>query len=525
MNSIEASKAINEILVNKSNKSKCILIDGEWGIGKTYSIENLKVNNLKCISLFGKDDINKIEKDLILQIEFNINEKIKNTKSEMIFNGFKKIASNYNINLDLNSYLDNISIENLQRQDITICIDDIERKSKEISIEKLLGLAERISSKYNLILISNTAKLNDDEKKLFNEFKEKVVDIEIIIDELDDNQIRMILEEYFADKYNLIGESNVNKIINEFRSKDNLCNIRVLNKFIDLLNKVNEEISKIMNSEKFWLNSTLISSCYRVICKKYLNCSNKSADIDNQIEKIMNFDSYNIDFLKDFFDNKREVIKDAYTLMDAYRLNNNQLSLLIEKVISKINNLDLDYFTKQEDVISINEGLHNVIDEKNYTKIDKIDEKLLKIATKLYNPCVNEGIDTFIPKHINNFKDIHETTLKLKDSIECRNIELYEYELKENLEYNFKIKNYNEYRNILVKNLSYKDMFIKTDEFFIKQFEIILHRLEEEFSDSLWDCACGLVKSYGKSIIDKYINNNKDLSLLTKIRIKELNYI
>lgn len=528
MNSIKASKVIEEILKSESKGGRCILINGEWGIGKTYSIENVrKNNNFKYISLFGRDDIKKIEKDLILQIEFKENsKKDKNIRTKVAVEALKKIAENYNFNLDLNAYLDNISIESLDNDDIIICIDDIERKLDDISIEDVLGLSERISTRFDLIIIGNISKLNEQEKIRFKEFKEKVVDFELFIDDLDDEQIKIIIQEFFEKQYDLISKESISQIINEFKKEGNIYNIRILKKFIELIKKVNTEINLIMNEEKFWLNELFIYSCYKVIKVNYLNEQKEYGLLQEQIEKIMNFDSYNIDIIKSFFDREREVIKDAYKLQDAYKLDLNDLNELIDKVIMKIKESDLDYFNNQEDVLPINEGLQYILKEQANIKGEEIEQSLLDIAIKLYNPRLDGSIKIFNSIHINPLKDIHPSTLKLKDSIEIENFNIYIRRVKEELSNAFESKDYSKYRTIFIDNLTLINQIYEEEyNFFSRQFKIVLKELENEFCYELWDCISELLKVSSKSIINEYIENNKDLNLLTKLRLRELQQI
>lgn len=58
MNTTKLQATVNKILKDYENDNNkvCILIDGNWGIGKTYTIEELKKINteIEYISVFGK---------------------------------------------------------------------------------------------------------------------------------------------------------------------------------------------------------------------------------------------------------------------------------------------------------------------------------------------------------------------------------------------------------------------------------------------------------------------------------------
>lgn len=60
MNYAKALETIESILQDNKNEKVCILIDGQWGIGKTYTIDRFIENNknsvdLKKVSLLEKN--------------------------------------------------------------------------------------------------------------------------------------------------------------------------------------------------------------------------------------------------------------------------------------------------------------------------------------------------------------------------------------------------------------------------------------------------------------------------------------
>ena len=104
-----------ELAHKLENKRKTILIEGNWGIGKTYSYrEFIKNNNLNdiYISLFNILDVNEIDKKIIIKYFLKNNNKIieniKN-KTENIFNKLqnkvnKKVKADNLINKLLNNF-------------------------------------------------------------------------------------------------------------------------------------------------------------------------------------------------------------------------------------------------------------------------------------------------------------------------------------------------------------------------------------------------------------------------------------
>lgn len=80
------SKSILEILKNfeKDNTYKKILINGRWGIGKSFYTNQYieSKNNAIYISLFGKDNIEVIQEEIAKELFKKANSKLKFWKKE-----------------------------------------------------------------------------------------------------------------------------------------------------------------------------------------------------------------------------------------------------------------------------------------------------------------------------------------------------------------------------------------------------------------------------------------------------------
>ena len=150
-----------ELVHKLKNRKKTILIEGNWGIGKTYSYrEFIKNNNLNdiYISLFNISDINEINKKIIIKyfLKYNkILESMKN-KTENIFNKLqnkvnKKVKADNLINkllnnftgINLNNFFEIIDINTLDfDKNTVICFDDLERINDNINFKNILGKIE-----------------------------------------------------------------------------------------------------------------------------------------------------------------------------------------------------------------------------------------------------------------------------------------------------------------------------------------------------------------------------------------------
>ncbi|MCW6076764.1 KAP family NTPase [Clostridium sporogenes] len=265
---------IKSILNDNCKDKVCIFIDEQWGIGKTYTINKFIDNSeekisLKYVSVFGKDNLKDIIIQLLLGSGINKNNLLKkfknNNGSKIVGNLLSDVIKQFT-GVDSN-FIRNISVENVTNEENSIiCIDDLERKSEKIDINDLLGLIERATANFNIIIIANSFQFTKEESNSFNRFKEKVIDYELVVDELSDETLREILEEKFGGLEREIQY----KIVETFkRNTTSLNNLRIYKKYINLICKVNSEINIILNSKRFKVDDKMIELCNRVVVENY----------------------------------------------------------------------------------------------------------------------------------------------------------------------------------------------------------------------------------------------------------------
>jgi DNA transposition AAA+ family ATPase len=72
MDTLQATKALDRIFSYRSmnsNKKSCVFVDGAWGIGKTYFIQNYfskGENEFIYTSVFGKNSVRDVEKAILI---------------------------------------------------------------------------------------------------------------------------------------------------------------------------------------------------------------------------------------------------------------------------------------------------------------------------------------------------------------------------------------------------------------------------------------------------------------------------
>ncbi len=160
---------------------KCILINGDWGIGKSYFLEEdyLKGKDYVKLSLFGLNNIEEVKSEIYAQLNKFLN---------FIKNGLINKLSGNNINIlggiasisipyfknDIQSAIK----RKCKKGDLIIVFDDLERKSTNINMEDILGIIESISTieNINIIIVANEKKITQEhDKTIFENFKEKVI--------------------------------------------------------------------------------------------------------------------------------------------------------------------------------------------------------------------------------------------------------------------------------------------------------------------------------------------------------------
>ena len=318
---------------------KCVLIKGEWGIGKTYFLRKKYLCHKKhiYISLFG---LNSIE-----EVKIEIYSKLDRVLS-FIKNGVNRIKG-LSINLPFGSisipYLEN-DIEKAiekkcKREKFIIVIDDLERKSSNIKMEAILGIIESISNINNLLIIvvANENKIIEEEKSIYLSFSEKVIQKIYNVDHYSHTAMKEILNNSIE---SIEIDKKLKQIISnstfEIFNSDYVNNLRTLEKglnFVKLLIKhINFSKLGLTDKQIFQLITISLAIVIEDIEKRYSN---------KELKQKENARKGNI--VEDFL--KEPEKKLLYNIINNY-LKENALfspkSTLIEFIINIYYDLDLD---------------------------------------------------------------------------------------------------------------------------------------------------------------------------------------
>ena len=204
-----------------------IIINGGYGIGKTHYIKNQLFPLIKKksipnstidekfnpipISLFGVNSIEDIQNQILLELY-----PILKSKGLKIAAGLGKSLIKHLAGVDLSTMFSDTEISSSDLFDyskVLLCIDDIDRKSKELQLPEVFGYVNNLVENYNakIILIANEDELRKEintetDRDYYSILKEKVIGISVnfksnvskIYDEIIEEKYKVLYEAYYT---------------------------------------------------------------------------------------------------------------------------------------------------------------------------------------------------------------------------------------------------------------------------------------------------------------------------------------
>lgn len=292
--SAEKTKEYIEKLL-ESGSPEIIAIKGTWGSGKTHiwketirsalTADKTRLKKYAYISLFG---ISSLE-----QLKLTIFEEITNSdliKSENSPQGFTKrikqltrrsktIINNAKENLytkGLTPLFNHLAFSSIR--DTIICFDDLERKSKNLEITEIFGLADLLKEQRScqIAFILNHKAFSSKEEEEIKKYREKIIDIEIEFSPTQEECISAAIPESRSYKKNLTEKLLIL----------NTRNIRIIKK----IDRFSEEIHKKTNHLHKEIREDILNKL-ALICICHFNYENKN--IPN-IEYLKSYTPYDI---------------------------------------------------------------------------------------------------------------------------------------------------------------------------------------------------------------------------------------
>lgn len=410
---------------------KCVLIKGEWGIGKTYFLRKKYLCDKKhiYISLFGLNSIEEVKIEIYSKLDRVLN---------FITNGVNRIKGS-SINLPFGSisipYFEN-DIEKAiekkcKKEKFIIVIDDLERKSSNIKMEAILGIIESISNINNslIIVVANENKIIEEEKSIYLSFSEKVIQKIYNVHRYSYTALDKILK-------NSIHAIDIDKELKEIISSatlkifnsDYVNNLRTLEKGLNfvkvLIKHINFSELGLTNKQIFELITISLAIVIEDVEKKY---SNKELKQKESLDKVDILESVLREHKNELSRNimkkylkENELFSYKYTLIEF--IINIYYDLDLNESFQKINNWYKDLYlikTKKEDIDNFYLGedelrqrieefyskyvleKNNIIDVNNW--LQKLNElyyyaEIIEAEDKFKYEEINEAIDKYLEK-------------------------------------------------------------------------------------------------------------------------------
>lgn len=564
----ELNKRLEKDLINVY---KTILINGEWGIGKSYYLDNEMpklFNNCKIItiSLFGITSM----QELNLYFIKKLNDGIKFLYSKV---AGRDIGIGP-VTFPLPSYTADIvkklkKISKKGEKNIVVIIDDIERKSKKIDMDELMGFFENISNigDLKLILVANENEMEKKDKKIFDTFKEKVIEKTYNVHKYSQNALDEILEK---EKENLVKniddeekKSGIISTIKEFWKKYDIKNLRTLKKCINFIRQNNE----YLNINNFTINQIQeiitieMAVCIEKISKDYLeneaskesqsyfihspftsfilskyflgvNFYQKGELVDSMSEIYDDIDSNkNISTINSHYKEQNNASNEEIDKIDNFYLSDKQLKERIEKFNKKYlnrvyNDLDINAWFKKFIYLydcAENIGLQDLID------INSIEKTMdLYIAKLDISKGVRDILSPFLLTNIGNeeFGKYYYNILKNKitKGYYTKLIEIVKNDYKQ---VNYNLDNIGNLMNALVEKDLDEDVKelvkneLRENDYFIPNLNETLNEKSWAYAHKIWEMMKFVTdKSDFKEITEKLIEK---ASKSGKYRIEFLN--
>lgn len=297
MLNMNKDELLNVLLNFYKSDENVILIDGKWGSGKTYLINEFIHNFNKLpiyyVSMLGSRNVNDINTNLYIEINkhSSINQIVPSSINPL------KIKFNETTSLDF-------ILKRNHDANAIIIFDDFERYSSSDYDSFLSYVSNLVLFKAKVIVVSNLKELGGGEKLIFDEFKEKIFDHIYKAELFTNNVIDIKLHEF--SKFVKSDSLNILK-----------SNIRLVDKLYFLLKSINKDnafnyLNNEIKNEIIDISTVFLSIYYNQSKLKYSQEKLTRADINvsNFIKEYINDeDSYwEIIHIYEYFINKKETI-------------------------------------------------------------------------------------------------------------------------------------------------------------------------------------------------------------------------
>ena len=286
---------VKDYLTRETNNT--LLITGQWGVGKTYFFDNKLSEEIKeisikknesvkykpiRISLSGVTSIDDIERRIVAELYPSLNKGTKIGKGI-----FKFLLSVPKIK-EYIPEIPNSDVIDSETDNLIICFDDLERRSKTFPIDSLIGYINNLTENNNLktIIIANTNKIEDES---FDEIKEKLIgreiEYKINIEEVFDTLIQNEFQSFSV--YTEFLQKEKNFICSFFQDYKNIRTLKfILTRYHDIYSQIEiiaPNIQYVQSNKEALLKDTLLFTIAIAIeYKKGKVTRNSKEEVDNK---------------------------------------------------------------------------------------------------------------------------------------------------------------------------------------------------------------------------------------------------
>ncbi len=393
--------------INMAKTEYAILIDGDWGTGKTYFINNVFIKYLEQdnkafskVSLYGitkkKEIDNKITESILEKAHPKYGKLLANT-----FNNIDSISSLINkaIPKSINEIVGTIDVKKLlcKLQDVDnhiIIFDDLERCNLEINV--ILGyINEYIENKNNKVIIIANQKEISKSKKMNN------LELKYLAVKPYNKQIYSQYEKDFAQYASTFGKV---KNTQDDSIEKNILDNRVLELFSeDIMYKEIKE--KVIGKEIYYLPN--IEQISRELSRK-LECKLSKTILDNNAKEIarkMNYENHNnVRTLKLVIEKFEEITNkleeyDIKTDNNYEKILTSILLYLLEAYIKKKKEDEIYNWTGNAEYdLQYEQHKFRFIDDMILT--ERVDYESVNRCLKEYSKEINSKIETNIDEPV-----------------------------------------------------------------------------------------------------------------------------
>ncbi|MBD8922813.1 hypothetical protein EGR52_11900 [bacterium] len=567
------SKSILEIFKNfeKDNTYKKILINGRWGIGKSfYTNQYIEgKNNAIYISLFGKENIEVIQEEIAKELFKKANSKkkfwkkgkelAKKIKGSISYKGISIKSPEIKAKSVIEEYCSILKEE----ENLIIVIDDLERKSEKIRIEDILGVIEQLSlcNQIKIVLIGDESRVNEADKKVWKSFKEKIIEKEYKISKFSKEAINSIV---ISKLKQYINEKELDDFVENFIEKFPIDNLRTINKGVNLFLEI---LNMYIYKEYPNINLVILKSCMAVAIEKtenlfepekeeknlnYYDTFSRSLDenIETRIERhyfnsslIINKEAALVHYILAIFEGNqtKKLIDEMNQVIEQYINSKDEKNIFylneekIKNIVNDKYNLIIENQYTYTCLDEFVDDIYNILDWCNALDI-KYDESKLKKSFKLvlfenyYKKEKNlyeNTIDRFELKYENCEKLRTYVNDYNKDAEEKYYIEKIEMIEKSFQEKEFDVQKLRWIDNAFIqsnKEIQFERFITKAREnnYFISDISGEITEKEWKWIHYIWNIFYKYMDKKYKDELQKYVNSLKSINKIQDIRIETL---